>query len=1286
MMRKRKTLNLVIALLLVFALSFPMGINANAIDGNQLPDQLLQTTTPAIVPTTPDAISEGERTLAPAVIPSQLPKELKIETVQVVNGGEIQAKHRNSITKGNDGKYYTSSKSASMTDARIFRVNTTVSYADLGIRNFSEFKTNKLVWTYGGTQLSDWKKYDVKAKTFTGDQAILPVEGSISAKDNTTDQTITITADILFDAFYPAITEEPNIPYEGYTATTKGGYPDFVKGKILGTYPLNLSYEKENVPTLLSSKDNSLTTVLASKDIKLNLYDSFHTWDEIDQLAKDLQKESNSSNHVMNQRYVSVEPIGQSMAGRNIWNVVIAKDEKSVEDYFNKTKPLMESDPKTLINEIDNANAVGSGYHKIPLYFNNVHPDETPASDAIIELVNTFINGDKLSFETQTDVKHVDKTKDANGYTIEGNKNSTERKELTVDNVLDKFILVFNFTENPDGRANLVRTNDYGFDLNRDAAYQTQPEATALTSNIVKWDPLSMLEYHGYVTELLIEPCTGPHDPNYEYDLYADRMLKQGNTLGKAMIGNTGYSQYLVPATDYPDGWDDGAPVYGPMFAMLYGVMGYTLEIPHATQDSKDACFTAGLALAKDCLDNRKDYLSNKLIYKQRGIDNEDNKAVDQYLKDPYTGDQVGRPRVEGQSFFPEYYVIPVDDTNQRNPLEAYKTLQFLERNGASLDITTVPVTYHNQVFPAGTYVINMHQANRGFVNSMLSNGYDASNFADIYAELVISYPDMRNFDCTTVFEKNIFTGKIENKKSSLQIPSTNISGISEKVVVKNNNIDVIKLINRLLNNNKPVQILTKDCNSAKKGDFIIYRSDLITYEKGLLVFGNEFTESSSNIKTLVKPNISILGSSTFSKYVLDLLEFTGDYKYVDANSIPNDTNVIVGFNSNTNVADKISGSGIGYIGIGTNALKFAKTSNLLPGFDYAVPGESYNEGLVKATYSTNSLITANYNRTVASYIMNGAFITSLPTKGEALITISNSPDFFKAGWFPKHDVLKGKTLAVSGYTGSKGDVPVTLFSNNIFSKGHAQYNFNMFANAIYLSSSKIPLDGKIEDNSNNNGGGHSHSHSSSSTVPTTTPTPAAITPTPAAITPTPAAFSDIQKHWASSSIKFVTDKKLFDGVSKGKFAPDATMTRGMLVTVLGRAYGVNVSDYNKKSSFLDVPESAYYAPYVVWASEKGVIKGSGNDKFLPNQAVKRGEMAVIIANYMKFIGKDADISSTTLNYADKASIPSWAINGVKLVTQKGLMTGTSGNRFDFNGLSTRAQVATVLERLLKLQ
>ncbi len=116
--------------------------------------------------------------------------------------------------------------------------------------------------------------------------------------------------------------------------------------------------------------------------------------------------------------------------------------------------------------------------------------------------------------------------------------------------------------------------------------------------------------------------------------------------------------------------------------------------------------------------------------------------------------------------------------------------------------------------------------------------------------------------------------------------------------------------------------------------------------------------------------------------------------------------------------------------------------------------------------------------------------------------------------------------------------------------------------------------------------------------------------------------FKDTANHWAKNAIGFVVEKGIFSGTSATTFSPDAPMTRGMFVTVLGHIHGVDVSKY-KTVSFTDVNASQYYAPYVAWAAKNGIVSGVGNNKFAPDNTVTREQAATMLAKYRAFAGID---------------------------------------------------------------
>jgi len=180
------------------------------------------------------------------------------------------------------------------------------------------------------------------------------------------------------------------------------------------------------------------------------------------------------------------------------------------------------------------------------------------------------------------------------------------------------------------------------------------------------------------------------------------------------------------------------------------------------------------------------------------------------------------------------------------------------------------------------------------------------------------------------------------------------------------------------------------------------------------------------------------------------------------------------------------------------------------------------------------------------------------------------------------------------------------------------------------------------------------------------------------------AKFTDIGTHWGKEAIDYVVDRGLLSGTSKTTFAPDTAMTRGMLVTALGRLAGVDVKSYTT-NSFTDVKADSAFRPYIEWAYKNGVVQGIGNKQFAPDQAITREEIAVIFANYAKATGYKLPVTREATTYADASSIGSIYKTAVTAMQQAGIMMGGTGNKFNPKASATRAEVSAMLHRYIKL-
>ena len=171
--------------------------------------------------------------------------------------------------------------------------------------------------------------------------------------------------------------------------------------------------------------------------------------------------------------------------------------------------------------------------------------------------------------------------------------------------------------------------------------------------------------------------------------------------------------------------------------------------------------------------------------------------------------------------------------------------------------------------------------------------------------------------------------------------------------------------------------------------------------------------------------------------------------------------------------------------------------------------------------------------------------------------------------------------------------------------------------------------------------------------------------------------FRDVHAgHWAVDAIAHSYARGYFAGEGEGRFAPERAITRGEFVSILGRMVGI--SSANTATPFNDVSSGAYYASYVAWAQSKGIVAGTSHERFEPNRAITREEMAVILDKFLASQNKSYAATGYG-NFSDGSSIAGWAKDSVNKMTRQGLLSGVGNGDFAPKGNFTRAQAAQVL-------
>ena len=172
--------------------------------------------------------------------------------------------------------------------------------------------------------------------------------------------------------------------------------------------------------------------------------------------------------------------------------------------------------------------------------------------------------------------------------------------------------------------------------------------------------------------------------------------------------------------------------------------------------------------------------------------------------------------------------------------------------------------------------------------------------------------------------------------------------------------------------------------------------------------------------------------------------------------------------------------------------------------------------------------------------------------------------------------------------------------------------------------------------------------------------------------------FGDVSSgKWYYGAVSYVMKDALFDAASPKTFAPDAPMTRQMLVTALYRLEGspsVSIS-----YPFTDVGLSSPYGDAVQWAYENSVVKGVSDTAFGPDLSITREQIAAMLMRYAQYKGEDAAASGSLTNFTDSPQISGYAKDAMAWAVGKGLINGMGNGIVAPKGTATRAQVAQIL-------
>ena len=159
--------------------------------------------------------------------------------------------------------------------------------------------------------------------------------------------------------------------------------------------------------------------------------------------------------------------------------------------------------------------------------------------------------------------------------------------------------------------------------------------------------------------------------------------------------------------------------------------------------------------------------------------------------------------------------------------------------------------------------------------------------------------------------------------------------------------------------------------------------------------------------------------------------------------------------------------------------------------------------------------------------------------------------------------------------------------------------------------------------------------------------------------------FDDVASSaWYADAVQYVTDKGLMNGTDDNQFSPNASTTRGMLMTVLARYAGEDTTG-----------GATWYEKGMNWAKAKGVSDGTN-----PNADITREQLVTMLYRYA---GSPATNGSLD-NFSDASTVSSYAVNAMQWAVANGIVNGSNGKLNPQNN-ATRAQVAAILMRFCEM-
>lgn len=173
--------------------------------------------------------------------------------------------------------------------------------------------------------------------------------------------------------------------------------------------------------------------------------------------------------------------------------------------------------------------------------------------------------------------------------------------------------------------------------------------------------------------------------------------------------------------------------------------------------------------------------------------------------------------------------------------------------------------------------------------------------------------------------------------------------------------------------------------------------------------------------------------------------------------------------------------------------------------------------------------------------------------------------------------------------------------------------------------------------------------------------------------------FTDISRtEWYAPGVYYVYHNGLMNGTGKTTFSRNGKINRSMIAAILWRQAGEPLPE--RAAFYSDVPSGKFYTDAMLWCAEQGILT-SAQGKLLPNRAVTREQLAVILYRYCEAMGMDVSGKADLSPYSDSSKISNSAKAAMSWAVSEDIFSGNSKKLLLPGGTVTRDQMAVILMR-----